>query len=409
VRKITGILLVLCLLAVFMSIPASAAFSIEPAIAVGGNHSVALDSKGIVWAWGDNNYGQLGDGTRTRRTIPVQVPSLREVTAIAAGSNHTVALKSDGTVWAWGQNAHGQLGNGTTVVHTSPVQVVDLEGAVAIASHDNHTLALKNDGTVWAWGDNSRGQLGHLRWGSSPSAQLVEGLEGVTAIAAGWGHSLALREDGSVWAWGCLQLGIPPANPPPTAEELLPRKIEGIDNVSAIAAGGKNAAAIRSDGTVWTWENDSETPVQVQGLSGISKVAVGANHMFALKADGTLWAWGDNKFGQLGDGTIINSDLPVQLMDFAGVTAIAAHDHSLALKSDGVVWAWGSNEKGQLGNDMSGADSSSSTPVQVQSPFQRGLLKDNVLNLFDTAPWWRSLPGFIQLILRYFFFGWLWM
>jgi alpha-tubulin suppressor-like RCC1 family protein len=341
--------------------------------------------------------------------IPVQVSGLCEATAIAAGSNHTIALKNDGTVWAWGQNAHGQLGDGTTATRTSPVQVQSLEGVTAIAAHDNHTLALRSDGTVWAWGDNGRDQLGDGTLVSHSSVPVqVQGLDGVTAIAASWGHSLALADDGSVWAWGNLQLGDPPTQPTPTAAELRPRKVD-IDSVTAIAAGGATAAAIHSDGTVWTWQNADETPAQVENLSGVTKIAAGAHHFLALKQDGTLWAWGDNKFGQLGDGTIVNSDVPVQLVECTGVAAIAAHDHSLALKSDGVVWAWGSNIRGQLGSGVSGTESSLATPAPVQSPFQRGLLKDNVLNLFDTHPWWRSLCGFLQFVFRYLLFGWLWM
>jgi alpha-tubulin suppressor-like RCC1 family protein len=418
-RKFTGLLLMICLLAGFAAIPASAAFSAAPAIAAGGNHSVALASNGTVWAWGDNESGQLGDGTQRQRAIPVQVPGLCEMTAIAAGSSHTAALKSDGTVWAWGRNAHGQLGDGTTTMRISPVQVQDITDVIAIATHDNHTLALRGDGTVWVWGDNGRGQLGYLRYGSSPSAQLTPVLVeigNVTAIAAGWGHSLALRNDGTVWAWGCLRHGELPTEQH-TQSCAIPQKIE-LDNVTAIAAGGINAAAVRSDGTVWTWQAADPVPAQVQGLSGVKAIAMGVNHILALKNDGTLWAWGDNKFGQLGvadttggreDGTAADQDIPVQLPEFSDVTAVAAHDHSLALKSDGVVWAWGSNVKGQLGNGSIGTEFSSAVPGWVQTPFKRGLLKDNNLNLFDTHPWWRSMCGFLQFIFRYLFFGWLWM
>ena len=90
---------------------------------------MALKSDGTVWAWGDNGYGQLGDGTTTDRTTPVQVSGLSGVTAIAAGCYHTVALKSDGTVWAWGYNGYGQLGDGTTTQRTTPVQVSGLYGS----------------------------------------------------------------------------------------------------------------------------------------------------------------------------------------------------------------------------------------------------------------------------------------
>jgi alpha-tubulin suppressor-like RCC1 family protein len=311
-------------------------------------------------------------------------------------------------VWAWGQNAHGQLGDGTTDERTAPVQVQGLEDVTAIAAHDRNTLALRGDGTVWAWGDNGRGQLGDGTISYAAAPVQVQNLDSVTAIAAGWGHALALRSDGTVWAWGRPQMGYPPTQPPPTPAELAPRKI-ALGKAIAVAAGSVTAAAICEDGTVWTWENDDEIPAQVPGLSGVTALAIGANHALALKSDSTLWAWGNNKFGQLGDGTTTGQPEPMQVPDCANVTAIAAHDHSIALKSDGVVWAWGSNEKGQLGNGLGGLESSATMPGQVLSPFQRGLLHENVLNLYDMHPWWRRMCAFLQFVFRYFLFGWIWM
>jgi hypothetical protein len=130
------------------------------AVAGGAGHSLAVLADGTVWAWGLNNYGQLGDGTTTHRTTPVQVSSLTGVVTIACGGNHTLALKSDGTVYAWGYNTNGQLGDGTTTNRYTPAQVSSLTGVVSVACGYYHTLALKSDGTVYAWGRNSYGQLG---------------------------------------------------------------------------------------------------------------------------------------------------------------------------------------------------------------------------------------------------------
>jgi hypothetical protein len=113
-------------------------------------HSLAVDDQGRVWAWGDNQSGQLGDGTTTERPTPIVVRDLREVVAVAAGSNHSLALKSDGTVWAWGSRGSGQVGDGAmaAIIRTTPVQVVGLDGVVAIAASDSSSLAMKSDGTV---------------------------------------------------------------------------------------------------------------------------------------------------------------------------------------------------------------------------------------------------------------------
>lgn len=141
------------------AVSTAAAFGDVQTIAAGSGHTLALKNDGTVWAWGDNYYGQLGDGTTTERHAPVQVTGLAGVTAIAAGGGHTVALRNDGTVWAWGDNYYGQLGDATATESHTPVQVTGLSGVTAIAGGGAHTVALKSDGTVWSWGDNSYGQL----------------------------------------------------------------------------------------------------------------------------------------------------------------------------------------------------------------------------------------------------------
>jgi len=175
------------------------------AIAAGYAHTVALNNDGAVWAWGNNSNGQLGNGTTTDSSIPAQA-WLSGMVAIAAGNTHTVALRNDVTnvsVWAWGNNSHGQLGNGTTTDSSTPVQVSGLSEGTAIAAGSGHTVVLKNDGTVWAWGNNSHGQLGNGSTTQSAIPVPVSGLSsGVAAIAAGYEYTVGLRMDNEVWAWG---------------------------------------------------------------------------------------------------------------------------------------------------------------------------------------------------------------
>ena len=291
----------------------TSAAATTPKIASGRAHAIALKSDGTVWAWGYNDDGQLGDGTTTNRSTPVQISGLSDVTAIAGGWSHTIALKSDGTVWAWGNNEDGRLGDGTTTSSSTPVQVSGLSDVTAIAGGKYHTIALKSDGTVWAWGNNEDGQLGNGATAyKSPTPVQVSGLSDVTAIAGGGYHTIALKSDGTVWAWGNNEDG-----------QL-----------------GNGATAYRSP-----------TPVQVSGLSDITAIAGGVYHTIALKSDDTVWAWGYNKYGQLGDGTYTDKSNPVQVSGLSEVTAIAGGGrHTIALKSDGTVWAWGVNEYGQLGD-----------------------------------------------------------
>jgi alpha-tubulin suppressor-like RCC1 family protein len=179
------------------------------AVAASWYHTVALRADGSVWAWGDNIAGQLGDGSNVARLNPVQaklaggVP-LGGITAVAASGYYSVALKSDGSVWAWGNNAYGQLGDGTITDRYRPVPVSGLLNVTAIAGGVGHTVALRADGTAWAWGYNFFGQLGDgttvPRLTPVP-VKLAGGapLFGITAIAAGKYHTLALKGEGTVW------------------------------------------------------------------------------------------------------------------------------------------------------------------------------------------------------------------
>src|SRR5215208_1144181 len=177
--------------------------------------------QGELWAWGRNDYGQLGDGTTTQRNTPVQVSGLSDVKAIAGGFYHSLALKNDGTVWAWGSNKYSQLGDGTTTTNSStPVQVSGLSDVKAISSGGYHGLALKNDGTLWAWGRNDYGQLGDDTTTQRNTPVQVRGLSGVQAIDGGGNHSLAVTSSDTM---------SPPPDPvpgPPTVESTIPNANE---------------------------------------------------------------------------------------------------------------------------------------------------------------------------------------
>jgi alpha-tubulin suppressor-like RCC1 family protein len=187
-------------------------------IAAGGKHTVYLKSDRTVWAAGWNQHGQLGDGTFTDRYNPVQVmnadgSAFDEVVSISAGYDQTVYLKSDGTVWAVGDNDYGQLGDGTKTKRRNPVQVkyadgTVLSGIVDISAGNRHTVYLKSDGTVWGAGKNSQGQLGDGTEGAATEDGVNQvnpvraGITNVVAIAAGGSHTVYLKSDGTVWAAG---------------------------------------------------------------------------------------------------------------------------------------------------------------------------------------------------------------
>ncbi|MFT3866939.1 MAG: HYR domain-containing protein [Nibricoccus sp.] len=333
------------------------------AIAAGYNHVVTLKSDGTVWTWGENAYGQLGDGTTTSRTTAVQVSGLTDIVAVSAGYYHSVALKSDGTVWTWGGNGNGQLGNGTTVSRTTPIQIAGLNGIVAVDAGHSYTVSLKDDGTVWAWGDNAFGQLGDGTTTQRTTAVQMSGLNNVVGVVAGNSHTVVLKNDGTVWACGRNLYG--EVGDGSLTQRTTATSVSGLSGVVAIATGSYHSLALKNDGTVlgWgsnsggklgngTWTNQS-TPVTMTGMNGAVALAAGMDHTMVLKNDGTVWACGSNTYGQLGNGNTGGSvtSTIAQVNSITGAVAISANgEYGVALINDGTVSSWGSNIRGQLGD-----------------------------------------------------------
>jgi alpha-tubulin suppressor-like RCC1 family protein len=307
------------------------------AVAGGGVSAYALRADGTVWAWGRNDYGQLGNGTTVDSHTPVQVPGLTEVKAVAGGGVSAYALRADGTVWAWGRNDYGQLGNGTTVDSHTPVQVPGLTEVKAISAGCWTGYALRDDGSVWAWGHNAYGQLGNGGTANALAPAQVPGLPKVTLIAGGRWAGYAKGADGTLWSWGAnwhSQLGDGQTY---TSRPTPGRVTEnGIDQskVTALASSGDSAYALLSDGTVLAWgRNDlgqlglgvpSERflPNLVQNLpASVVAIAAAGDAAYAVLADRTVWAWGRGDLGQLGDGALTTSYDPVPVPGLPGGAA----------------------------------------------------------------------------------------
>ncbi|HET9730282.1 MAG TPA: Calx-beta domain-containing protein [Acidimicrobiia bacterium] len=376
-------------------------------IAAGARHSIAIYGDGTVRAWGKNTSGELGNGTTTNSSLAKAVTGFGAGSGVIAvaggappistssvsGNGHSMALKSDGTVYGWGNDNSGEVGNGTiaTAPVLTPVAVSGLgagSGVVVIAAGASHSLALKSDGTVLAWGHNVSGQLGD---GTAPTDHStpvqVSGLgsgSGVVAIAGGTAFSLALKSDGTVLAWGnnvSGQLGDGNNTDQPT-----PVQVSGLgagSGVIAIAAGDAFALALKSDGTVLAWgqnasgqlgnnnaPNDSSVPVQVTGLgsgSGVTKITVGHSHAIALKSDGSVLAWGRNNSGQLGDGTTTQHNTPETLSTISNVSAIAAGGaHTLAIRQQAANFTVSVGD--QMAVESNGGTTKMLFPVTLSQP-----------------------------------------
>lgn len=326
-------------------------------------------------SWGDNRYGQAGDGT-TDGPRPPGVRALSDVVAVDGGQSIGVALKQDGTVWTWGTPLYSvELGNGySSVMVPTPTQVAGHDSVMAIAMGVSHILTLKSDGTIWSWGYNRFGQLGDSTDAPRQVPTYAKEIEGcVKAISCGPYHSLALMADGTVLAWadnafGALGRGTSGGG------SFDPLPVSGLTNVIAISAGNSANLALKSDGTVWAWgwnfngglgtgladvssNGFSSVPAQVVGLTDVRSICMSYANGYAVKNDGSCWSWGTNQNSQLGDGTwpsVTHRNVPGLMPNLVNPVSIEAGDGGFrfALMPDLTLRMWGYNDSHALGTPM---------------------------------------------------------
>jgi alpha-tubulin suppressor-like RCC1 family protein len=295
-------------------------------VSAGGQHACALRQAGRISCWGDNYFGQLGDGTTTRRSTPVEIPGFEGATAVAAGGSHTCALRA-GTVWCWGDNYFGQLGDGTTIDRTAPTQISGLSGVVALSAGKIHNCAVQASGAVWCWGANYEGQVGDgTTSGGRTRPVRVAGISAST-VAAGVNHSCAVTSGAVLRCWGSNADGA--LGDSTTTDHLTPVAVTGVSDTVAVSAGGSGGAYL-------------------------------GGYTCALSGTGVLRCWGGNHDGQLGDGTrtarptpaVVALPGPVIAFD----TGSTFDTQTCALLANGTTYCWGANINGQLGNGSVGLE-----------------------------------------------------
>ena len=338
------------------------------------------------WGGGGSQLGQ-NQPTSLRISSPVQIPG-NNWGPMAASTNlgaMMASVKTDGTLWTWGNNEQGALGQNSEVDYSSPVQVPGTTWARAAVTSKN-VLASKTDGTLWALGEGDEGALGQNDVVDRSSPVQIPGSTwgtGVQQLIAGDGQTdtgqwiTAIKTNGTLWSWGGPndrgELGVNNRT-----QYSSPIQVGSDTTWLSATAGDCSAAAIKTDGTLWSWGynghgrlglNNTTTyssPVQVPGTSW-KQVSMAQYNGGAVRTDGTLWLWGNNNEGQLGQGNNTVYSSPKQVPGTSWDYIQAGQKSYLAVKTDGTIWTWGNNEYGTLGHNNSGNPTNLNSPVQVGS------------------------------------------
>ncbi len=362
-RPLGRALLIVLLPAVMIVSGAFAAAAIaapgDAQLSMGDTFSMLIKPDGSLYAWGNNQYGQLGLDTFAT-TLALRVGSETDWANVATGSVHTIAVKTDGTLWAWGNNAFGQLGLGDLVDRDTPTQVgTDTDwaavaggAALLVRTEDRRvTLGLGPERPTASSASATR----TCAWPRRVSAWTPTG-RWSTAVGSSPPRS---RRTARLWAWGRndnYELG-----QGDVTDRHVPTQIGTDTDWSRVGSSNRDSRALKNDGTLWAWGYNHygqlglgdvvtrHVPTEVVGASW-DLLSAGDDSTFATQPDGSLWAWGDNTYGQLGQGDYDHRSVPTRVgtgTDWAIVCF--GNDHGGAVKSDGGLWMWGKNTSAQLG------------------------------------------------------------
>ena len=352
--------------------------TISPNVITNGSHTISLREDGKVFTWGDNTYGQLGNGTVTTSDEPVEVtfPEGTIITQIAAGENHNVALDSNGNVWTWGRNNNYQIGN-TRENQYTPYKVSNLPKVIKIAAGNNNTMVITENNELYAWGLNAYGDLGLGTYTNKVLPKKVKGVHDIIDISGGKSHYIVLNRAGEVFVTGSNlygQLGIG-NNEIGKINEF--QKVEIKDKIGTIDAGDISNIATTVDGYVYTWggntystlgtedKENKNVPTKLKDVKNIRQASIGKTHTILRDGNNNVYVTGTNSNGQLGLGTTENKTTFEQNTLINNVIRVSSGDtYTVFLKEDGSVWACGDYNHG---NKEKKSRTRSEEPVLVGS------------------------------------------
>jgi len=336
----------------------------------GDAHTCALLTDGRIACWGNNDDGQLGDGTFTSSPSAVIVDVIDNAETIAVGARHSCAIRADKTLWCWGDNGNSQLG-AFGADSGAPTQVAGLTNIGGVAAGVAHTCAFTIGGGAKCWGQNADGQLGGSPSLPVTSPRDVQGLSVVSAVAAGQSHSCAIADTMLVFCWGSSTYDQANSSTPTSISKLgtglLPDSIvTTLDSGCALEAGVPYCWGRNNVGQLGLGHTNNSIPAMPPAITNVAQLAAGDNHACARLQNTEVSCWGNNASGQIGDASDGNNRLaPTTVPGLSGVTAIGLGGaHSCAVLSGGAIECWGANGAGQLGD---GTGSDSNVPVAVTS------------------------------------------
>lgn len=353
-----------------------------PLLFGGYQHACAVRA-GELRCWGDNAYGQIGDGTLTDRPTPVPVGALSGVTLLVAGGDHTCALGSAG-LSCWGRNQLGQIGDGSGFpTRPAPTSITGVSGAItSLGAAREHTCAIAG-GEAWCWGGNTLGQLGDGTTTQRSTPVRVVGLAGTPVeIALRGSHTCARLGDGRVQCWGGNEYGQLGNGTSTSAPTTAPQLVTGVADAVEVALGSSMTCARRSDGVVLCWGDGAfyqlgdgttasrDVAAPVPGLPPIVELAAGVGHVCARALDGVVLCWGHNEYGQAGRDPLASPTAnrvrsPTMVAGIAGASELTAGDWHACARVAAGLRCWGWNLEGQLGD---GSRTESWMPVAVAWP-----------------------------------------